>query len=315
MAGRWNLEGRTALLLVVLEALEELASLGASVYTCSRNQKELNECLTQWRSKGFKVEASACDLSSRSEREEFMKTVANHFNGKLNILVNNAGIVIYKEAKDYTMEDYSIIMSINFEAAYHLFVLAHPFLKASKRGNIVYISSISGASALPYGAVYGASKGAMDQLTRCLAFEWAKDNIRINGVAPGVIASSMVEMTIQDPEQKENLDKLIDRCALRRMGEPKELAVVVASSVSPLLHMSLAKLYMLMVDLWLMEGSTRNNHIFREALHRQELNFPHRLENKYYLVDSGYSHTKGYMAPYKGDNVRYHLSDFRRGAT
>lgn len=73
--------------------VEELASLGASVYTCSRNQKELNECLTQWRSKGFKVEASACDLSSRSEREEFMKTVANHFNGKLNILVSHAFLI------------------------------------------------------------------------------------------------------------------------------------------------------------------------------------------------------------------------------
>ncbi|XP_060186236.1 tropinone reductase 2-like isoform X1 [Lycium barbarum] len=238
MAGRWNLEGCTALVTggsrgIGYGIVEELAGLGASVYTCSRNQKELNECLTQWRSKGFKVEASVCDLSSRTEREEFMKTVANHFDGKLNILVNNAGIVIYKEAKDYTMEDYSLIMSINFEAAYHLSVLAHPLLKASERGNVVFISSISGASALPYEAVYGATKGAMDELTRCLAFEWAKDHIRVNGVGPGVIATSLVEMTIicllqQDPEQKENLDKLIDRCALRRMGEPKELAAVVA---------------------------------------------------------------------------------------
>ncbi|MCD9641660.1 beta ketoadipate:succinyl-CoA transferase, tr2 [Datura stramonium] len=208
--------------------VEELASLGASVYTCSRNQKELNDCLTQWRSKGFKVEASVCDLSSRSERQELMNTVANHFHGKLNILVNNAGIVIYKEAKDYTVEDYSLIMSINFEAAYHLSVLAHPFLKASERGNVVFISSVSGALAVPYEAVYGATKGAMDQLTRCLAFEWAKDNIRVNGVGPGVIATSLVEMTIQDPEQKENLNKLIDRCALRRMGEPKEVAAMVA---------------------------------------------------------------------------------------
>ncbi|KAM3221866.1 hypothetical protein P3L10_021136 [Capsicum annuum] len=63
------------------------------------------------------------------------------------------------------------------------------------------------------------------------------------------------------------------------------------------------------------EGSAHDNRIFRETLRRQKLNFPHSLENKYYLVDSGYSHTKGYMAPYRGDNVRYHLSDFRRGAT
>uniref|UniRef100_M1A5U7 Tropinone reductase II n=1 Tax=Solanum tuberosum TaxID=4113 RepID=M1A5U7_SOLTU len=92
-AGRWNLEGCTALVTggsrgIGYGIVEELASLGASVYTCSRNQKELNECLTQWRSKGFKVEASVCDLSSRSEREEFIKTVANHFDGKLNILVS-----------------------------------------------------------------------------------------------------------------------------------------------------------------------------------------------------------------------------------
>ncbi|XP_047258740.1 uncharacterized protein LOC124890936, partial [Capsicum annuum] len=58
-----------------------------------------------------------------------------------------------------------------------------------------------------------------------------------------------------------------------------------------------------------------DNRIFREALCRKELNLPHPLKNKYYLVDSGYSHTKGYMAPYRGDNVRYHLSDFWRGTT
>lgn len=57
------------------------------------------------------------------------------------------------------MEDYSHIMSINFEAAYHLSILAHPYLKASERGNVVFISSISGASALPYETVYGATKG------------------------------------------------------------------------------------------------------------------------------------------------------------
>lgn len=68
--------------------MEELASHGASVYTCSRNQKELDECLTQWRCKGFKVEASVCDLSSRYQREEFIKIVAEHFDGKLNILVS-----------------------------------------------------------------------------------------------------------------------------------------------------------------------------------------------------------------------------------
>ncbi|KAH0706410.1 hypothetical protein KY285_010912 [Solanum tuberosum] len=63
------------------------------------------------------------------------------------------------------------------------------------------------------------------------------------------------------------------------------------------------------------EGATHDSRIFGEALRRSELNFPHPLGNKYYLVDAAYAHMKGYMAPYKGDNVRYHLPDFRRGAT
>lgn len=63
------------------------------------------------------------------------------------------------------------------------------------------------------------------------------------------------------------------------------------------------------------EGSAHDNRIFGEALRRQELNFPHPTGDKYYLVDAGYTHMRGYMGPYKGDNVRYHLAEFRRGMT
>ncbi|XP_055826403.1 uncharacterized protein LOC129894786 [Solanum dulcamara] len=63
------------------------------------------------------------------------------------------------------------------------------------------------------------------------------------------------------------------------------------------------------------EGVTHDSRIFAEALRREELNFPHPSGNKYYLVDAGYSHMKGYNAPYKENNVRYHLAEFRRGAT
>nr|XP_009798293.1 PREDICTED: uncharacterized protein LOC104244544 isoform X2 [Nicotiana sylvestris] len=63
------------------------------------------------------------------------------------------------------------------------------------------------------------------------------------------------------------------------------------------------------------EGAAHDSRIFGEALRRPELNFPRPIGNKYYLVDAGYPHMKGYMAPYKGDNMRYHLAQFRRGAT
>ncbi|PHT71245.1 Tropinone reductase 2, partial [Capsicum annuum] len=129
--------------------VEELAGHGATVYTCSRNEKELQESLEIWRKKGLKVEGSVCDLLSRTEREKLMQTAAN---------VNNAGVVRHKEAKDFTEEDYNIIMGTNFEAAYHLSQIAYPLLKASQNGNVIFLSSIVGFSALPSTSLYSASK-------------------------------------------------------------------------------------------------------------------------------------------------------------
>ena len=69
--------------------VEELAGFGATVHTCSRNEVDLNECLSEWRKKGFQVTGSVCDVSSRAERENLISTASNLFNGKLNILVSH----------------------------------------------------------------------------------------------------------------------------------------------------------------------------------------------------------------------------------
>lgn len=68
--------------------MEELAGLGASVHTCSRNEIQLNECLSQWKMKGFHITGSVCDLVSKAEREELVNKVTSLFDGKLNILVS-----------------------------------------------------------------------------------------------------------------------------------------------------------------------------------------------------------------------------------
>ncbi|XP_031117056.1 tropinone reductase homolog [Ipomoea triloba] len=88
-----------------------------------------------------------------------MEKVANYFNGKLHILVNNAATVITKQITDFTAEDYSVIMSTNFEAPYHLSQLSHPLLKATGQGSIVFVSSISGQYGVPYVSLYSGSKG------------------------------------------------------------------------------------------------------------------------------------------------------------
>ncbi|CAN1282639.1 Tropinone reductase homolog At2g29260, chloroplastic [Linum perenne] len=113
LSNRWSLHGHTALVTGGSKGLgyavvEELAGLGAVVHTCSRNQQDINKCLNEWKEKGLKVTGSVCDLSSAAERVKLMETVSSQFNGKLNILVNNAGLYINKPTVEFTDEDYSI---------------------------------------------------------------------------------------------------------------------------------------------------------------------------------------------------------------
>lgn len=230
---RWSLQGMTALVTggsrgIGHAIVEELAAFGATVHTCSRNQEELDQQLQEWKNKGFKVSASVCDVSSRSQRTQLMETVSSIFDGKLSILVNNAGTVILKEATECTAEDFSTIMGTNFESAYHLSQLGHPLLKASGNGSIVFISSISGLLAFPASSIYAASKGAMNQVTKNLACEWAKDGIRVNTIAPWIIKTSLLHVIDDHPNIKENMSRLISRTPISRPGEPDEVSPLVA---------------------------------------------------------------------------------------
>ncbi|CAK9135653.1 unnamed protein product [Ilex paraguariensis] len=116
-------------------------------------------------------------------------------------------------------------MATNFESAYHLCQLTHPLLTASGNGSVVFISSVAGLVNVFSGSIYGASKGAMNQLTKNLACEWAKDKIRVNCVAPWYIKTSLVEHLL---ENKEFLKNLVSRTPLRRPGEPEEVSSLVA---------------------------------------------------------------------------------------
>ncbi|KAH7667953.1 Short-chain dehydrogenase/reductase SDR protein [Dioscorea alata] len=161
---RWSLNGATALVTGGTKGIghaivEELAKFGASVYTCSRNEAELAECLKQWEDKKFKVTGSVCDVSSKAERENLMENVSTVFQGKLDIFIHNVGTAIMKPTVECTDEDYSFMMATNFESALHLSQLAHPLLKASASGSLVFISSTATYLVYEGLAIYSASKG------------------------------------------------------------------------------------------------------------------------------------------------------------
>ncbi|URE03975.1 Tropinone reductase [Musa troglodytarum] len=210
---RWSLMGAAALVTAGTRGIghaivEELARFGAAVHTCARNEVELEKCLQRWGAMQLKVTGSVCDVSSPTEREKLMERVKSIFNGKLNIL------------------DYKFVMSTNLEAAFHLSQLAHPLLKASGSGSsIVFISSVAGLVGFDGICLYSATKGAMNQLARSLACEWAKDGIRANCVAPGCIRTPGNEQLLKD---EEFVAKESGRVPLGRVGEAEEVAAVAA---------------------------------------------------------------------------------------
>jgi tropinone reductase I len=102
------------------------------------------------------------------------------------VQVNNAGQSLFKAAAEVSGEDYGRIMATNLESCFHLTQLAHPLL-LSGGSSVVHVSSIAGLIGFPAISVYSMTKGAINQLTRSLATEWAPDGIRVNCVAPGGI--------------------------------------------------------------------------------------------------------------------------------
>ncbi|XP_061368962.1 tropinone reductase homolog At5g06060-like isoform X3 [Gastrolobium bilobum] len=226
---RWSLKGTTALVTggtrgIGHAVVEELAEFGATVYTCSRNEEDLNRCLKEWKEKGFSVSGSVCDVSSPPQREKLIQQVASAFNGKLNILVNNVGTNVRKPTIEYTAEDYSKIMTANLESVYNLCQLAYSLLKASGNGSIVFISSVAGLTSIGSGIIYSASKAAMNQLTINLACEWAKDNIRSNCVAPWYTKTSLVEhVMLSHPV----LLSILSRTPTKRIAEAHEVSSLV----------------------------------------------------------------------------------------
>uniref|UniRef100_A0A3P6CF68 3-oxoacyl-[acyl-carrier-protein] reductase n=1 Tax=Brassica campestris TaxID=3711 RepID=A0A3P6CF68_BRACM len=204
--------------------VEELASFGARIHICDISKTLLNQSLSEWEKKGFQVSGSVCDVTSHPERETLIQNVSSLFDGKLNIFVNNVGVLRGKPTIEYGADDFAFHISTNLESAYHICQLSHPLLKASGYGSIVFLSSVAGVVFTSGGSIYSLTKGALNQLARNLACEWAKDSIRANAVAPNIIKTPLALPYLEDVGFREGL---FGRTPLGRAGEPHEVASLV----------------------------------------------------------------------------------------
>jgi Tropinone reductase 1 len=200
-----------------LAIVNELTEQGIEVLTVARTiPKELF--------KGKAVTTLEGDLTDASFRKRLIEEVQQRF-GKLDILVNNVGTNIRKKTDEYTEMEVRNLFEINLFSLYEMTRLAFPLLKESGKASVINLSSVSGSLDSRSGSPYGMTKSAINQLTRSLAVEWAPFNIRVNAVSPWYIETPLTEVVFSQPER---LQKIIDRTPLNRVGQPEEVAGIVA---------------------------------------------------------------------------------------
>jgi Tropinone reductase 1 len=235
MENRWMLKGKKALVTggsrgIGKTIVEEFLKLGAEVLTIARNENEVANTITHWKEKGWSARGISGDISKPAFRRQIIKEIDGLW-GKLDILVNNVGTNIRKSTLDYSDEEIDYLLNLNLKSTYDLCRLAHPLLASASQSSIVNIGSVAGLIHIRTGSPYGMSKAALVQLTKNLAVEWADDGIRVNLVAPWYIRTPLVAPLLNN---KEYFDSVLDRTPVKRIGEPEEVAGIVAFLCMPL---------------------------------------------------------------------------------
>jgi NAD(P)-dependent dehydrogenase (short-subunit alcohol dehydrogenase family) len=178
--------------------------------------------LSKSESKSDAVVAICCDVADRAKVADAFATVAQEF-GRLDALVNNAGIAIFKPILDVTYEDWSRVLAVNLTGPFLCTQAAAPLLRDSGGGAIVNITSISGLRASTLRTAYGTSKAGLVHLTQQQAIELASLGIRVNAVAPGPVDTAMAK-AVHTPEIRAAYH---DAIPLNRYGLEEELAEAI----------------------------------------------------------------------------------------
>jgi NAD(P)-dependent dehydrogenase (short-subunit alcohol dehydrogenase family) len=231
-----RLDGKVALVTGASGAIGKdiavsMARAGADVIAVGRDEPRLLETVEKIRKEGRESFFISADLSDPDDVKRIAKESTGKW-GRVDVLVNNAATNVMKGAEGFREEDFDRIMTTNVKGPFFLSQRIAEGMRAQGGGNILFITSQLGKTAMHFACLYGATKAALMQITRSLAFEWARDNIRVNSVSPGPWSTGMLEPLFQDGKTKDRLTRLTPSGRLGGEGDIGGAVVFMASDAA-----------------------------------------------------------------------------------
>ena len=209
---------------------ERFAAEGAAVALWDVNTAAAEALATKLRGAGGKAQAMPCNVARKSEVEAALAATVLAF-GRIDGLVNNAGIFRASDFLEVTEEDWDAVLNVNLKGAFLVGqACAQQMVRQGQGGAIVNMSSVNGSMAIASIASYNASKGGINQLTRAMALALADHRIRVNAAAPGTIATELAREAVLTSDEARQ--RILGRTPMKRLGEPEEVADVVGFLLS-----------------------------------------------------------------------------------
>jgi 2-dehydro-3-deoxy-D-gluconate 5-dehydrogenase len=207
-----------------------LVSAGAVVVVAARNRAKSEAAVAELGRLGARSVFLPLDVADPASCHAMVDETVSRF-GRLDVLVNNAGMSIRKPPEDYAVAEWQAVLDTNLTGTFICCQAVHQIMRQNGGGKIINIGSMMAIFGAAYAAAYAASKGAVVQLTKSLAIAWAKDNIKVNAVLPGWIDT---ELTSVAREQVPGLnERILRRTPAGRWGLPDDLAGIAVFLASP----------------------------------------------------------------------------------
>ncbi len=205
------------------------AARGATVIFTGRQSETVQAAADQWREEGWRITPRVCDVAKPEEISRLVRDVHEEF-GRIDTLINVAGVNRRKPALDITDEDYDFVLDVNLKGAFLLSREVGRLMCQRKAGCQINIASLNTDRPLKNVAPYAMSKAALGHMTRGLALEWGPHGVRVNAIAPGFILTDLTRGLWSDPIMRDWGQR---NTPLGRLGEPRDLAGAALFLASP----------------------------------------------------------------------------------